>query len=355
MAIDLSRRRISKALAMSCFVPITGRSSTHVRLISAARLRSGNYASVGLSSDLNVLWTTVLPGRGHMAAWNETTNEIAAFARRPNQFLLILDKYDGHVNWQIKSPPDRHFYGHGSFTKDGRYLLTTENNLETLDGIIGVYAVNQGYRRVGEFPSGGIGPHDIRRIDGEDIFVVANGGMQTHPDSGRSVLNLDSMEPNLSYLNLNGSLVAQTKLGEAYRLASIRHLSVMKDGRVAFGMQWQGDRWSAPPLTGVDSFGAGVAVIGAEEQGRRLHGYVGSVASNPETSEMAFSSPRAGRVEVYSDTGILMQHFIKADVCGIATCNGEWIASTGGGEIFSFGRDISKQHNLQFDNHLLAT
>ena len=58
-----------------------------------------------------------------------------------------------------------------------------------------------------------------------DIFTVANGGIRTHPASGCEGLNLDTMQPNLTYLDLNGRLLNQFMLEPEQRLNSIQHLA----------------------------------------------------------------------------------------------------------------------------------
>jgi hypothetical protein len=355
MAIRYSRRQLVKLITASALVPGIVRAKQKVSLISGVRLPNGKHASVGLSDDFEVEWMAQLPSRGHMAAYSPLTNHVAAFARRPNRFLVILDKDTGQLCYQLEAQRGRHFYGHGAFSLDGRFLLTTENDLETLEGVIGVYDATRRYVRVGEFPSHGDGPHDIRRLRGADLFVVANGGLQTHPNSGRTVLNLDSMQSNLSYLDINGRLVNQNRLDHSYCRASIRHLSVMTDNRVAFGMQWQGDRLASPALVGIDSRELGPSLLGQSHQGRLMHGYIGSVASHPKSDEVGFSSPRAGCVEIYSSQGRLIRRVTQDDVCGLAVTDNRWVASSGTGLVFDlFEPTHSVLQSFQFDNHLLA-
>ena len=48
------------------------------------------------------------------------------------------------------TPANRHFYGHGVFSRDGRLLYATEHDNETRDGLIGVYNADrrlQAHRR----------------------------------------------------------------------------------------------------------------------------------------------------------------------------------------------------------------
>ena len=73
-------------------------------------------------------------------------------------------------------------------------------------GLIGVWARADAYHRLDEFSSGGIGPHEILRLPSGNL-AVANGGIRTHPETGRKKLNLDTMRPNLTVLSPTGGVV----------------------------------------------------------------------------------------------------------------------------------------------------
>jgi len=90
-------------------------------------------------------------------------------------------------------------------------------------------------------PQAGSGHMKFLRLGMGDIFAVASGGIRTHPASWREGLNLETMQPNLTYLDLNGRLLDQLMLAPEQRLNSIRHLARRADDTVAFAMQWQGE------------------------------------------------------------------------------------------------------------------
>ena len=108
--------------------------------------------------------------------------------------------------------------------------------------MIGVWDISAGYARTAEFPSGGVGPHDIKLMPGGKLMAVANGGIETHPDTGRVKLNIPSMRPNLGFVALDGRIQETAELDRSLHKNSIRHLAVGDDGTVAVAMQWQGDR-----------------------------------------------------------------------------------------------------------------
>lgn len=64
----------------------------------------------------------------------------------------------------LTPPEGRQFNGHGAFSADGKALFTSEQRSDTSEGVIGVWDAEAGYTRYDEFPSGGIGPHDLRRM-----------------------------------------------------------------------------------------------------------------------------------------------------------------------------------------------
>ena len=70
---------------------------------------------------------------------NPVTGECVAFARRPGNFAIAFGLSRKRRAIAFAAPVGRHFYGHGVFAKDGRVLYTTENDIETGAGVIGVW------------------------------------------------------------------------------------------------------------------------------------------------------------------------------------------------------------------------
>ncbi|WP_193140600.1 DUF1513 domain-containing protein [Meridianimarinicoccus sp. MJW13] len=130
-------------------------SATTARFVTAASRPDKSTWLVGLSDSAEVLFQIPIPSRGHAAATHPLQAQAVAFARRPGRFAVILDCLSGRETARLSAPEGRHFYGHGAFTTDGRYLLTTENDYDGPDGRIGIWDATAGYRRVDEVPSGG--------------------------------------------------------------------------------------------------------------------------------------------------------------------------------------------------------
>jgi uncharacterized protein len=324
--------------------------------LAACREIDGRFALCGLSSGGEIVFSLPLPGRGHAAAAHPARPEAVALARRPGTFALVLDCIHGRVLAELESPEGRHFYGHGAFSADGRLLFTPENDYEAARGRIGIWDAADGYRRIGEIGSGGTGPHDVMRLPGRDVLVVANGGIETHPDSGRAKLNLAVMRPNLSYVAYDGTVLETVEPPEAEHLNSIRHLAVRSDGLVAFAMQWQGPEDTAPPLLGLHRPGAASRSLAAPGPAHAiLRGYAGSVAFSGDGTEVAITGPKGGAALVFhSDTGALARLVHSPDICGASAAGDGLLFTTGTGRALvgsETGPTVSSP--VAWDNHLV--
>ncbi|NRB34714.1 MAG: DUF1513 domain-containing protein [Rhodobacteraceae bacterium] len=329
------------------------------RFLSAAREENGQYVLCGLSELGEILFKLPLPDRGHAAASHPSRPEAVCFARRPGRFAFVIDCMTGEKIAQMDAPEGRHFYGHGVYSADGAWLYTTENDYDAARGVVGVWDVKNGYRRAKEVASGGIGPHDIKRLSGTDILVVANGGIETHPDSGRTKLNLAMMQPNLSYLDHTGAILEHAELPKDMRLGSIRHMAVCPDGVVAFGLQWQGDPAEVFPLVGVHRRGRDMKMFPTTKfQGSQLQGYVGSIAVNATGTHIAATSPRGGIFATYEiNSGTCREIRSFKDVCGVAGSGNSFVLTSGSGEIrhIKTGKPgNSHVGNPSWDNHLIS-
>ena len=326
--------------------------------LAAGMLTGGRYVLCGLRDDGSISFELPLPARGHAAAAHPTKPEAVAFARRPGTFAIVLDCTNGREKARLHTPANRHFYGHGVFAPDGGLLFTTENDYENARGIVGVWDVKNGYRRVGEFWSGGIGPHDIKLLPDRRTLVIANGGIETHPETGRTKLNIPTMLPNLCYLRLDGSVLERVTLGAEFRKNSIRHLAVGSDNLVAFAMQWQGDLNDHPPVLGLHRQGSRpMLALASPNANRNMLGYAGSVAISTRDGTVAVTSPRGGMIQVFDIRfRSLKFQYALADASGIAEGPGGFLASSGTGKMLidlAKGSTQGVEHPVHWDNHLI--
>jgi len=325
--------------------------------LAAARELDGSFALYGLDTRGASTFRVPLPARGHAGAGHPSLAEAVAFARRPGLFALVLDCARGDVLHHLTPPDGRQFNGHGVFSADGAALFTSEQRSDTSEGVIGVWDARAGYSRYDEFPSGGIGPHDLRLMPDGDTLVVANGGIATDPTDRRK-LNLPTMRPNLTYLSLSGSIREQVELEAELRRNSIRHLAVRQDGLIGFAMQWEGEPGAATPLLGLHRMGdAPVLAQTPLADELAMKGYAGSVAFSGKGHEIAITSPRGGRLHRFSEVGAFLGALSRADVCGLAPMGGGYLASDGLGglmSIFASGPAPLARVDCAWDNHIVS-
>lgn len=326
--------------------------------LAAGRTPSGQYKLCGLSDAGDIVFALDLPDRGHAATAHPYLPQAVAFARRPGVFALVLDCRTGAELARLTAPEGQHFYGHGVFSKDGETLFTTENAYENAEGRIGIWDAAQGFARIGSIASNGIGPHEILRLPGSDTLVVANGGIETHPDSGRAKLNLPMMAPNLSYLTADGAVLDVYEPDRSEALNSIRHLAVDSSGQVAMAMQWQGELERAPALLALHRQGEGARTCQfAPPMHQQMKGYAGSVAFSGDAQRVAITSPVGGEVQVFDATsGAPVSRQALVDTCGLAPATTGLMLTAGTGEVARLGaKGLRPLHRaeLSWDNHLV--
>ncbi|MFZ2103471.1 MAG: DUF1513 domain-containing protein [Oricola sp.] len=310
----------------------------------------GQYGVALLTEAGEIVHRYVLPERGHDAVFDPEGRRLVVFARRPGTFASVIDAGDDAEPVVFHAPDGRHFYGHGRFSADGRLLYTTENDYDNARGVIGVYDATDNFRRIGEFWSGGVGPHDMVMLPSGKHMLIANGGIETHPDFGRTTLNLATMKPNLAVLDLaNADVLGTHELSPDMHKLSIRHLSMSADGAVWFACQNQGDIHEMLPLAGSVTLDGNLRLLDlAEEDLRTMRGYIGSVCVNERAGSVVFTSPQGNvALEVDRSTGARRKRHELVDVCGAAARGGGYLLSSGQGVL------DGRQTGVAWDNHIV--
>ena len=218
-------------------------------------------------------------------------------------------------------------------------------------GVIGVWDVNNNYRRVNEFKSFGIGPRELIIPGDGRTLAVANGGMLTHPDTGRRKLNILTMNPSLVYLNSeNGRLLEQYTFEQRrHQKLSIRHLSTNHTGTICIALQDLGPWRDQIPLVAFHRRGNTKLEL-AEAPLKttcQLRGYMGSVTIDRSGKIAAVSAPRGGVITFWDmDTYNFLTEIDLRDGCGIAATNkdGKFLITAGSGKIIFFDA-LTKQKN----------
>ncbi len=303
--------------------------------------------------------------RAHAAVVHPMRRDDAIIiARRPGNLLYEIDLDRGAIRRVVHSVANRHFYGHGVYSPDGRYLYTTENDFENGVGVIGVRD-GETLATVGEMPSHGVGPHELVFLADGQTLVVANGGIRTHPDLPREKLNVPTMAPSLAYLAASsGALQAAYTLENHF--LSIRHLAVGGDDLIGIALQHEGSREAAVPLVGFQRSGQPIALATAPEPLlRRLNHYTGSICLHPDTGIGAVACPRGGQVTFWdSATARFVASLPIRDAGGISlSVDGEaFVVTNGRGEIHTIRTDTLTAASppvtiadTMWDNHLTLT
>lgn len=373
----LSRRNFLAALGGLAVLPAFSRSPLAESLLdrsagddaslfaSAYKTSDGDFG-IGLLDDYGqILAKLTLPGRGHGIAVSPDSRTLVAFARRPGTFALVVHPFQETISTVIAAEQGRHFYGHGCFSADGRLLYAVENDFNSARGVVGVYDMSGSRpKRLGELATLGVGPHDIALSADGRTLVVANGGIETHPDKGREKLNLDTMAPSIVFIDASsGDLVVRHELDKSLHQLSLRHMALDGAGRAWVGGQYEGPETDTPPLIAVFARDASpkTTEIPAQFAGK-LKNYIGSVTANASADVIATSAPRGGHTLFWkAGTGEFLGSQAIPDGCGVAPVDqGSFLISDGNGGL-SFVSEpdepaevLSRPPGFAWDNHMVA-
>ena len=348
---------LTQLLAASAVPSLTWADAGSPDYLAAAREPDGSYALYGLRADGLDAFRVPLAARGHAGAGHPTRPVAVAFARRPGAFALVLDCMSGQTLARLAPPMGQYFNGHGVFSRDGSVLYTVENVADSSQGRIGLWD-SDGWARIGQFDSHGIGPHDLARLPGGDALVVANGGLVTDPMTGDETGNAATMVSTLVCLSAAGQVLDRLQLDPAFQMNSIRHLAVRADGLIGFAMQWQGDQGADVPLVGLYRPGTPPRLMQAPLGEQSLmQGYAGSIAFDSGGQRLAISSPKGGRVQVFDVDQGYDTSLIRSDLCGLAVAGSGMIVTDGLGGVLSLqGRALALLARAEraWDNHIVA-
>ncbi|NUS69611.1 MAG: DUF1513 domain-containing protein [Ensifer adhaerens] len=291
---------------------------------SAFMAPDGSYGVATLTEAGEIIDRTALPARAHGMAYSPVSHRTVAFARRPGTYAMVLATDGGAEPVVIAAAEGRHFYGHGCFSADGKLLYATENDFAANRGMVGIYDGSNHFARIGEFPTYGIGPHDMTLSADGKLLAIANGGIETHPDFGRTKLNLDHMEPSLTLVDTaTGALVQKHGLPDDLSRLSTRHVDIGPKGEVWFACQYEGARNDLPPLVGSFSEGEDLKLLSLPERTTEaLANYVGAIAVNRNEGLIGLTSPKGGvAVTLDARTGTVLKEERVADAAGVASAD----------------------------------
>lgn len=336
------------------------------RYASARRRADGSFSLAQLDAAGRLFAEWDLPARAHAIVAHPDGAGAVVLARRPDRFGVAIGP--SRPPQPFDSGGRRHFYGHGAFSSDGRLLYTSENDFEAGRGMIGLRDAAQGYRKIGEWPSDGIGPHELCRLPGRHVLAIANGGIATHPDHGRAKLNLDAMAPALVYQDARtGETLRTLALPRAFHQLSLRHLAVGAGGMLALAGQYEGPASDLLPLVALHRRGEpGLRFLTAPDGvWQAMNHYCGSAAFDRLGRVLAISAPRGNVIAFWmaAEDRFLGTRSLT-DVCGVAAdgSDGGFLVTTGLGAVVRINPLAGTRRLLvpprrdgtAWDNHLLA-
>lgn len=305
----------------------------------------------------------VVPTRAHGLAV-EAGASVLALARRPGDWLLRWHPASGETQWHWIEG-DRRFNGHVvTPSQGGRTLWTTETNLDTAQGLVGVRDRTT-LEKTAEWPTQGMDPHALLvlpkllgRVPAGSL-IVANGGIATLPETGRAKRMVSCMDASLVALNPDsGALLGQWRLADPF--LSIRHLAWdAVSNRLGIALQAehpQAAQRDAAPVLAVWNGEQLVPSVGQPG----LQGYGGDICALPGGG-FVVSCPRADALALFTAGAVWRRNESLRDGCALTMQAGQWWAGGAGGVLHtaSSGATLMSHQSasttgLQFDNHWLS-
>ena len=314
------------ALGLSAMAqPVLARTNDEppLRFAAAWEANAGGY-QVGVlqqqAGQLAIQSALSVPTRAH-GVWVEAGQgqgggTLLAAARRPGDWLVRLRLADGKAlawHWMENG---RAFNGHVIASADGRRLYTTETDLETAEGLVGVRDAAT-LEKIDEWRTQGMDPHELL-LDADGTLLVANGGIPTLPETGRVKVELHRMDASLVRLDTrDGSLRGQWRVAD--RRLSLRHIAWGRDadGARVLGIALQAEHEDAAARAAAPLFarfdGRALQVFGGAQP---LAGYAGDIGF--AAGRFALSCPRAQGVALWRADGRWAGFVPLAEACALA-------------------------------------
>lgn len=356
-ALVLSRRQWLVAAAAMGLAPAWA-ASRATRLIAAWQTPSEHH--IGVLAVDGARWSVqrslAVPTRAH-GLMLEARGSVLATARRPGDWLLRWHPASGQTLWHWIED-DRRFNGHAVASPDGQTLWTTETDLDTAQGRLAARDVKTLEKRA-EWPTHGMDPHELivlpQRVSTipAGSLIVANGGIPTLPETGRSKRQLDRMDASLVALDArDGTLLGQWRLDDPF--LSIRHLAWDPVSQTV-GIALQAEHPDADVKRRAPVFAAwnGQRLQASLAQ-PAVQGYGGDICALPEGG-FVVSCPRADALALFGADARWLQNLAHREAYALAADQGHWWASGAEG-VWCAPESTQalatvRTERLQIDNH----
>jgi len=321
-AIDTQRRHALTLLGSLLVAPIAHTAHSTVQLAAAWQAQDGSN-HIGIltapgtaGAPLAIVHTLAIPTRAH-GLLPLADGSLIAVARRPGDWLLRWwpgSKQKPLWHWTDGS---RSFNGHA--IARGSHIYTTETDTDSETSLIACRNTQTLETEI-EWPTHGIDAHELIWNKDASSLIVANGGVPTAPETGRSKRDLHRMQSTLVRLDgRTGALQSQWRLPDA-RL-SLRHLAWNPE-RTLLGIALQAEH--------TDASAKNAAPVLALFDGKQLrtcphaanvplHGYGGSIVATAHG--WAVSCPRADGIACFTPQGAWHQLVPLPEACALALCS----------------------------------
>ena len=318
-------------------------------------LQADRYAvgvlAIEAAGQFRVVEQKPLPTRAH-GLQVQADGSVLVTARRPGDWLLRWHPASGEAQWAWPQD-DCCLNGHVLQAAPDRPVWTTETDQHSGAGLIGVRHAAT-LNKVQEWPTHGLDPHAMLVLPARlgplpaGTLLVANGGIPTQSETGRSHRNLDRMDPSLVALDARtGHLIGQWRLPDA-RL-SVRHLAHdPHTHRVGIALQAEHDdaleRKASPLLATFDGERLQTAAATADHEG-----YGGDICARAGGGFWV-SATRAHRMLGIDAEGRVVQRVPLQDACALAFDGRQWWGAgtqPGGPD----GSALLGDATLRLDNH----
>jgi uncharacterized protein len=362
--LHLTRRDWMLVAASAATLPHAWAASTSTGATLLAAWQTPVSHHIGLI-DLNASGWRVqrgfdVPTRAHGLV-TEPDGSVLAVARRPGDWLVRWNPRSSAAQWHwIEN--DRRFNGHAVRGSDNATIWTTETDLDSAQGLLGVRDPTSLERRA-EWSTHGLDPHELlvlpEGVGGlpAGTLLVANGGVPTLPETGRARRNLDRMDASLVALDArNGRLLGQWRLDDP--LLSIRHLAWdARSKTVGMALQSEHPDPAIRMRAAVFAVWNGRGLRAAVEQ-PVLQGYGGDVCALP-LGGFVVSCPRADTLAFFNAQSRWTHQLPHRDACALAADDDHWWA--GGADSVWCGSEKTRAlaldeglRRVQIDNHWLV-
>lgn len=324
-------------------------SVSSARLLAAWALPNGNYQAgvlqlvPGKSNTFVTQFALDLPTRPH-GLMHLHNDEYLLIARRPGDWMLRLNIQNGSAT-RIWQESDRHLNGHSA--AQGELVYTTETDLLSGHGALAVRDKNS-LELIDVWATHGHDPHEMLVMPagslgiGQPFLLIANGGIHTHADMGRTRLSEQPMDSSLVALHpRSGSLLGKWVLDDSE--LSLRHLAAHTSGAVGVALQAQhaadAQRHKSPVFALLTHHGLQTVPASAG-----MNGYAGDITATP--NGFVLSCPKSNVALIFDVQGNLLNTQLAKSACALAALGDQvWL-----------GQQPAQVSNapVELDNHWLV-